>query len=371
MSLPKDFPENWNRWIHRTIWCLLAAGAFLLPAPVGMAEPNQRPILVIVRLAIAALIGLMSLPLKLWSQRRHLPIWGTVATVFSLLSIMSLVSYEQLKQSWTVSYAGKRLVAGTTLTADAANYHQANPQYTAAELLEDAAGDPQKVWTTESTEPRRLRLNALYLSCIPTFAISVLALVQSLYCVRRKDHRRRTPYGQLVPFPNAAKTQEPGSDDALQVSTSFNQADVYDVFISYRRARRDKRFALQLLRDLEQLGYRVALDERDFDASASFLEEMERCVRNSRFTLAVVSPQYLQSGHCQEEAILCKVLDMGERKRRLVPLVIQKVEMPAWMFGIVGVDFTNTNPVIPPLEKLVNALGKPLSSAEAVLGQHT
>ena len=61
---------------------------------------------------------------------------------------MSLVSYEQLKQSWTVSYAGKRLVAGTTLTPDAANYHQANPHYTAAELLEDAAGDPQKVWTT-------------------------------------------------------------------------------------------------------------------------------------------------------------------------------------------------------------------------------
>ena len=223
MSLPKDVPENWNRWIHRTIWCLLAAGAFLLPAPVGMAEPNQRPILVVVRLAIVALIGLMSLPLKLWSQRRHLPIWGAIATVFSVLSIMSLVSYEQLKQSWTVSYAGKRLVAGTTLTPDAANYHQAHPHYTAAELLEDAAGDPQKVWTTESTEPRRLRLNALYLSCIPTFAIAVLALVQSLYCARRKDHRRRTPDGKLVPFPTVAKAQEPGSADVPQVSSLFQQ----------------------------------------------------------------------------------------------------------------------------------------------------
>ena len=371
MSLPKDVPENWNCWIHRTIWCLLAAGAFLLPAPVGMAEPNQRPLLFVVRLSIAALVGLISLPLKLWSQRKHLPIWAAVATVFSLLSIMSLVSYEELKQAWTVSYAGKRIVAGNTLTPEAAKYHKANPHYTAAELLEDAAGDPQKVWTTESTEPRRLRLNALYLSCIPTFAIAVLALVQSLYCARRKDHRRRAPDGKLVPFPTAAKAHEPGSPDVPQVSASFNKADVYDVFISYRRARRDKRFALQLLRDLEHLGYRVALDERDFDASASFLEEMERCVRNSRFTLAVVSPQYLQSGHCQEEAILCKVLDMGERKRRLVPLVIQKVEMPAWMFGIVGVDFTKTNPVIPPLEKLVNTLGKPLSSPEAVLGQHT
>jgi TIR domain len=370
MSLPKVVPEDWNRWIHRAIWWLLAAGAVLLPAPVGMAEPSQRSILIVARLAIAALVGLISLPLKLWAQRKHLWIWGTVATLCLLLSFVAVISYEQLKQSWTVSYAGKRVVAGTTLTPDAADYHRANPHLTPPELLEDAIGDPSKVWTQESTEPRRLRLNALYFSCLPTFAVAVLALVQSLYCARRKDQRRRTPDGKLVPFPTTAKVQEPVSADVPQpLSVSLSRPEVYDVFISYRRARRDKRFAHELMRDLEQLGYRVALDERDFDASASFLEEMERCVKTSRFTLAVISPQYLQSGHCQEEAILCKVLDMGERKRRLVPLMIQKVEMPAWMFGIVGVDFTNPNPVVPPLEKLVNSLGKPLSSAEAALGQ--
>jgi hypothetical protein len=62
---------------------------------------------------------------------------------------------------------------------------------------------------------------------------------------------------------------------------------------------------------------------------------------------------------------------MGQLKRRLVPLVIQKVEMPAWMFGIVGIDFTNPNPVVPPLERLTKTLGKPLSSTDAALGQHT
>jgi hypothetical protein len=51
--------------------------------------------------------------------------------------------------------------------------------------------------------------------------------------------------------------------------------------------------------------------------------------------------------------------------------VIQKVEMPAWMFGIVGIDFTHANPVVPPLEKLAKTLGQPLSSTEAALEQHT
>src|SRR5688572_28746013 len=101
VRLPNDLPEDWYRWSHRIIWCLLAAGAFLLPAPVGMADPSQRPILIVARLATVALAGLMSLPLKLWAQRRHLLIWGTVATLSSLLSIVSLVSYEQLRQSWT------------------------------------------------------------------------------------------------------------------------------------------------------------------------------------------------------------------------------------------------------------------------------
>jgi len=47
LSWPKDLPENWNRWLHRAIWWQVAAGAFLLPSPVGMAEPNQRPILIV------------------------------------------------------------------------------------------------------------------------------------------------------------------------------------------------------------------------------------------------------------------------------------------------------------------------------------
>ena len=48
----------------------------------------------------------------------------------------------------------------------------------------------------------------------------------------------------------------------------------------------------------------------------------------------------LESGNCQEEAIICKVLDMGDRKRRLIPLVIEPVSMPAWLYGIVGIDCT-------------------------------
>ena len=112
----------------------------------------------------------------------------------------------------------------------------------------------------------------------------------------------------------------------------------YDVFISYRHGGLDTEVATQLAEALEADGYAVAIDERDFPANASFLQEMERCVRESRVTVAVISPRYLESGNCQEEAIICKVLDMGDRKRRLIPWIIEPVSMPAWLYGIVGID---------------------------------
>jgi hypothetical protein len=135
----------------------------------------------------------------------------------------------------------------------------------------------------------------------------------------------------------------------------------YDVFISYRRQDPDKTFARELLARLEADGYKAAIDERDFEANAHFLEEMERCVKESRFTLAVVSPRFLESGNTNEEMIICKVLDMGERKKRLIPLITEKVEMPVWLYALTGVDYTNTDPtpLILPYDKLKRTLGSP------------
>ena len=131
----------------------------------------------------------------------------------------------------------------------------------------------------------------------------------------------------------------------------------YDAFISYRHRGKDETFARQLVKDLESAGYKAAIDKRDFSPNANSLEEMERCVKESHFTLAVVSPRYFQSGNTEEEAIICKVLDMGERRRRLVPLIIEHVEMPTWLYAITGIDFAEQDPLVPPLDRLKEMLG--------------
>ena len=105
-------------------------------------------------------------------------------------------------------------------------------------------------------------------------------------------------------------------------ATASSEGFVYDAFLSYRRDEPDRSFAHDLLNKLEGAGLQVAIDERDFRPEATFLEEMERCIRESRFTLAILSPRYLDSGNTIEEAIICKVLDMRERRRRLIPLLL-------------------------------------------------
>ena len=86
---------------------------------------------------------------------------------------------------------------------------------------------------------------------------------------------------------------------------------------------------------------------------------MERCIKQSRFTLAVSSPRYFQSGNTNEEAIITKVLDMDERRRRLIPLKIEVTEMPFWMYNIVGIDFTEQQPFVDPIGRLKQALRNP------------
>jgi hypothetical protein len=51
---------------------------------------------------------------------------------------------------------------------------------------------------------------------------------------------------------------------------------------------------------------------------------------------------------------------MDERKRRLIPLIIERVEMPVWLYNIVGIDFTVIDPLVQPIERLITTLGDPL-----------
>ena len=144
----------------------------------------------------------------------------------------------------------------------------------------------------------------------------------------------------------------PGGVAEAAPASSFR----YAAFISYRHVEPDEQFTRDLRRRLRDAGFTVAFDRTDFFPACTFLEEIERCVKDSRFTLLVISPRYLDSGNTQEEAIITQVLGMSERRRRLIPLILEMATLPVWLHAVVGIDFSRADPDVDPYDRLVAAL---------------
>jgi hypothetical protein len=265
----------------------------------------------------------------------------TLAVAALVCGLGSFSAGGYARRACTARYANRPIVIGTELTPLGAAYKKANPELSSDDLVFDAAGAAERIWTRQSIDRCTVFISSTYFLWIPFLVVCLVATVQAV------------PMTILAPVRWDPHALPAGTETPMR----------YDVFMSYRHDGADKTFATELVSALEAEGYRVAIDERDFTANASFLQEMERAVRESRFTVAVISPRYLESGNTQDEAIIAKVLDMGDRKRRLIPLVIEPVVMPAWLYGIVGIDWTKRDPLVDPFEKLKATLGDPIGDS--------
>lgn len=329
--------RNRRMWIAVAAALLAGLAAAVAPLPPAVSGAGGRS--AFAALASAAIVVFAILPFMLWRRAAQPMLWVAAALVALALGIGSFFAAGYVERTCTARYADTPVVIGGDLTPLGATYRQANPELSNDDLLFDAAGVAERIWTPSSIGRCRALLAGTYFLWIPFLALCLLFFAHA------------APTGILTPISWNPAAPRVGMDTPAR----------YDVFVSYRRGGADKAFATELVSALEADGYRVAIDERDFRANASFLEEMERAVRESRFTLALISSRYLESGNTLEEATICKVLDMGDRQRRLIPIVIEQVAMPAWLYGIVGIDVTKRDPLVDPFDKLKATLGAPLA----------
>jgi len=251
-------------------------------------------------------------------------VWIGVAIGSAAAAVILLVAHFNAVAGCVAEYDGRPVIIGRDYAADAASYVAANPGLAPSDRLFDAAGVPERIWSAESIASCRLWVSWGGTATIPLFAASIAALVRGRHRFLSKPRTAAPPV-----------VRQPAG------------APVYDAFLSYRHAEPDKTHAIDILESLERRGLRVAIDFRDFAANEHFLSEMERCIKESRFVLCVITSQYLASDHTSEEAIISKTLDLADRRRRLVPLVFERVELPVWLHGLVGIDFTESAGVEP------------------------
>lgn len=90
-----------------------------------------------------------------------------------------------------------------------------------------------------------------------------------------------------------------------------------DFFIS--RAGADTMIASAVGAILEEAGYRVVLQQRDF-ANHNFMERMHRALESGARVLALLSDDYLASDHCSAEWLNAIAQDPLNRNGRLIVL---------------------------------------------------
>ena len=136
----------------------------------------------------------------------------------------------------------------------------------------------------------------------------------------------------------------------------------YDAFVSYRHQEPDKAWVRQtFVPALEAAGLRVCVDHRDFRLGAPLVTEMARAVEQSRTTVAVLSPAYLDGRFAELENVLAEHLGLEERAVRLVYVVREPCEPPLRMRARLRLDLTTDDEVAEGLPRLVDALREPQS----------
>ena len=113
----------------------------------------------------------------------------------------------------------------------------------------------------------------------------------------------------------------------------------YDVFISH--SPQDEKWVEEWLQPrLERAGLRVAASYRDFVTGTPTLENIERCVRTSRRTLVVLTPEWIKSEWNAFEALLLRSADPAARARKLLPVLLKPCDLPDFIAALTMADLT-------------------------------
>src|SRR5213592_4708698 len=91
-----------------------------------------------------------------------------------------------------------------------------------------------------------------------------------------------------------------------------------DFFISYNTA--DRAWAEWIAWQLEEAGYTTVLQAWDFVPGSNFVVEMDRAAKQTKRTVAVLSPNYLAASFTQPEWGSAFAGDPTGVKRKVVPV---------------------------------------------------
>jgi hypothetical protein len=134
----------------------------------------------------------------------------------------------------------------------------------------------------------------------------------------------------------------------------------YDGFISYRQRDPDRSWVREVLMPgLEAAGLRLCVDFQCFRLGAPLVLEMARAVEQSRYTLGVLSPAYLESNATELENVLSEHLGIERSERRLLFVMREQCTPRLGIRARLWLDMTDDDQAEANLERLAHELRQP------------
>jgi hypothetical protein len=137
---------------------------------------------------------------------------------------------------------------------------------------------------------------------------------------------------------------------------------LYDLFVSYRHREPDRSWVRKtLVPRLESEGLQACIDYRDFRLGEPVVLEMSRAVEQSRYTVAVLTPVYLESNFTELENIMAEHLGLANKERRLL-IIMREPCAPRLSLGArLWLDMTDNDEFEVNIRKLVYEMKQPVS----------
>ena len=109
-------------------------------------------------------------------------------------------------------------------------------------------------------------------------------------------------------------------DRIAEIAAPSRRPDGWDFFVSY--ANEDEFFAREIVNVLEEAGHSTVAQFKDFPVGANFVNEMNRGLAGMGRFVAIYSPNYQASPHCQAEWAAAYAADPSGAGHKIVPFLL-------------------------------------------------
>ena len=109
-------------------------------------------------------------------------------------------------------------------------------------------------------------------------------------------------------------------DRIAEIAAPSRRPDGWDFFVSY--ANEDESFAREIVNVLEEAGHSTVAQFKDFPVGANFVNEMNRGLAGMGRFVAIYSPNYQASPHCQAEWAAAYAADPSGAGHKIVPFLL-------------------------------------------------